>query len=78
MRSYRIRERGVALLQTRMTELKRIFKEKPTCEHLISLFNEDMAQSVFNNSRYIERLTQKYLWVTEFDNLPSALEQIQH
>lgn len=74
MRSYRIRERGVALMHTRMCELKRLFQEKATCEDLIKLFNEDLSQTVFNNSRYIERLTQKYLWVTEFDDLPQALE----
>ena len=70
MRSYRQREKGVALVQTRLTELKRLFAEKPPVDHFIALLNEDMEQKVFDNMQYIERLTQKYLWITEFDNMP--------
>ena len=57
LRSYRNRERGgIALVQARHCELKRIFAQKPSCEQLIELLNEDLGQKVFNNQQYIERL----------------------
>ena len=43
LRSYRNRDRGgIALVQSRIVELKRIFSQKPSCEHLIALLNEDL------------------------------------
>ena len=75
MRSCRTRERGVTLMLTRMQELRRLFAMKPSCDEAINLLGEDLLQTVFDNTAYIERLTQKCLWVTEFDNLPQALQQ---
>ena len=78
MRAYRNRERAsIALVQTRLAEFRRIFSHKPTCDELIAILNEDISESKFDNSRYIERLHQKYLWVTEFNNCPQTLQQMQ-
>lgn len=77
MRAFRLRERGIALVQTRLNELKRLLSEKPPVEHFVALLNEDMDQTVFNNMHYIERLTRKHLWITEFDNMPQTLQQLQ-
>ena len=43
MRSLRNRERGIALMQTRLTEFKRLFAQKNTCEELIRLLEEDYS-----------------------------------
>ena len=43
MRSYRNREKGVALVQTRLAELNRLFAEKPPVDRFIELLNEDMS-----------------------------------
>ena len=43
MRSLRNRERGIALMQSRMAEFKRLFAQKNTCEELIRLLEEDYA-----------------------------------
>ena len=44
MRSYRHRDKGIALVQARMQEIKRLFDEKLPVEHFIALLNEDMGQ----------------------------------
>ena len=59
-----------------MAELRRLFSEKQPCELFISFLNEDMHQTVFDNTIYIERLTQKYLWVTEFDKITETMQQL--
>lgn len=59
-----------------MAELRRLFSEKQPCELFISFLNEDMNQTVFDNTIYIERLTQKYLWVTEFDKITETMQQL--
>ncbi len=59
-----------------MAELRRLFSEKQRCELFISFLNEDMHQTVFDNTIYIERLTQKYLWVTEFDKITETMQQL--
>jgi len=56
-----------------MAEFRRLFSEKPPCELLISFLNEDMTQTVFDNNLYIERITQKYLWVTEFEKITETM-----
>ena len=61
MSSYRNREKGIALLQTRIAEFRRLFEGKPLIDGLMELFDEDIAQNVFNNSSYIDRLNRKYL-----------------
>ena len=60
-----------------MSELKLLFAKKPSCDTMIALLNEDFNQRFFDNSRYLERLNQKYLWVTEFNDLPRVTEQMQ-
>jgi len=45
MRAYRNREQsGIALVQTRMLELKRLFALKPTCEDMVAVLEEDASQ----------------------------------
>lgn len=78
MRAYRNCDRsGIALVSARMSEFKQLFAQKPSCDTMIALLNEDFGQRYFDNSRYLERLNQKYLWVTEFNDLPRVTEQMQ-
>ena len=42
LRSYRNREKGIALMHTRLTEFKRLFAQKLPCDNMISLLEEDL------------------------------------